>query len=199
MSRGKGKAMASHVTPDVNPSRRREPMIDYFMENYWGYDGDVPTLHELGDMVRRGVTLTPELVDYVFRKHSLDGLRRWVEHKKPPKKGPQPWVYFIRVGDRVKIGTSVDPANRAVSLSLRVKDVLAVIEGDQKLERQLHKRFEQHRIDDTEWFHWCDEIANWIDNNADRFTRDHMAYRPHAKRTQRDGYAALARALDNGG
>lgn len=193
--------MGANMMPSRTTSRM-EPMIDYFMERYWGLSGDRDALWELGQMVKHGVKLSPEIVDHVATKHNIDGLRKWADERTPappPPKPLQPWVYFIRVADRVKIGTSVNPAQRAVALSLRVKDVMAVMEGDRRLERSLHKKFAVHRIDDTEWFIWCDEIAEFVDKCADLFTKDHRAYRPGAPALEYNGYSALARRLDNGG
>lgn len=197
----RGKAMVSNLAPK-RETTRMEPMIDYFMERYYGLSGSHNALMELGQMVRAGVKLTPEIVDHVAKRHNVNSFVEWVEENTPapaPLPKPVPWVYFIKVGDRVKIGTSVNPAQRAVALSLRIKDVLAVMEGDRKLERSLHIKFAQHRIDNTEWFTWCDEIATFVESCADRFTKDHRAYKPGTLSSQYDGYAALARRLDNSG
>lgn len=197
MSRG-GHVIGAKFTPE-EPPHRREPMIGYFYENYWGYSGDTAAAVELADMMRAGVKLTPELVDHVAKKHNIDAVKRFVqEHAPVPKPLPKPtnWVYFIRVEGRVKIGTSADPARRAVALSLRINNVHAVIEGDRTLERKLHGRFAEHRIDGTEWFVWCDEIEEFIDKYAERFTKDHRAYKPGAATRSRAGHAALLQALD---
>lgn len=201
--RHRGHALTAPWSPDPD-SARMEPMIDYFMERYYGLSGSHDALMELGQMVRAGVKLTQEIVDHVAKKNNIDTFKAWVDRNTPPKQTPAKpkstsWVYFIRVGDRVKIGTSVNPAQRAVSLSLRVNNVLAVMEGGRKLEKSLHVKFAEHRIEDTEWFAWCDPIATFIDSCADPFTRDHRAYKPGAQSSRYDGHAALARRLDNGG
>lgn len=197
MSR-RGHVIAARLTPE-EPPVRRDPVIGYFYEKYWGFSGDTAAAVELADMMRSGVTLTRELVDHVAKKHNIDAFKKFVEEHAPvPEPVPKPtnWVYFIRVEGRVKIGTSTDPARRAVALSLRVNNVHAVIEGDRTLERKLHERFAEHRIDGTEWFVWCDEIAEFVDKYADPFTKDHRAYKPGAATASRAGHAALLQALD---
>lgn len=206
MSKGHGRALVAPWGPEPEVTRR-EPLIDYFMGKWWGMVGSREALLELGEMVRKGLPLTEELIDHMAARHvhvaqvRSEGARRLIggELPRPPKAERPSWVYFMRVDNRVKIGTSVDPAARAVSLSLRVKDVLAVMDGDRKLERSLHAKFAPHRIDDTEWFAWCDEIANFIAQYADPFTKDHRAYKPGARERNRSGYTGLGVALDNGG
>lgn len=194
------KPLVARLTPEQKPTRR-DPMLGYFIDEYWGISGSDAAAVELANMMNAGVKLTREIVDHVAKKHNLAHLRNMLREKAPaPTPAPlAKWVYFIRVGDRVKIGTSVNPAQRAVALSLRVKDVIAVMEGDRKVEKSLHAKFAEHRIDDTEWFAWCDEIAHFIDTAADRFTKDHRAYKPGAPEQFRSGYDALAWHLDNGG
>lgn len=188
MSKGHGRALVAPWAPEPEVTRR-EPLIDYFMGKWWGMVGSRDALLELGEMVRKGLPLSEELIDHMAARHvrvaqaQAEGARRLIggELPRPPKPDRPSWVYFIRVGDRVKIGTSVDPASRAVALSLRVKDVLAVMQGDRKLERSLHVKFAGQRIEDTEWFTWSDEIATFIDEYADPFTKDHRAYKPGAR------------------
>ena len=188
--------MVSSLTPTERPTRR-DPALGYFLDKYQGVSGWWDAAVELSNMSSRGVSLTRELVDYVATKHNLKAFDEWLAERtpKPAKPVPRSWVYFIRVSDRVKIGTSADPAQRAVALSLRVKDVHAVMEGDRKVEKALHAKFSEHRIDDTEWFMWCQEIEQFVASHADAFTRDHPAYKPGSTSTVRDGYAALARAI----
>lgn len=59
-------------------------------------------------------------------------------------------VYYIRFGDRIKIGTSATPRRRLASLP--VDEVLAFERGDRLVEHQRHEQFAQHRIPRTEWF-----------------------------------------------
>ena len=199
--RSRGRQIGANLFPEEQ-STRWDPMIGYFVDTYWGLSGDAQAAAELSDMMRAGVPLTRELVDFVAGKHGLDTMRAFMAENGTGESPAVPlaqWVYFIRVQDRVKIGTSVNPAKRAASLSLRVKDVYAVIEGGRVLEQHLHERFAEHRIDDTEWFAWVDDIAEFVERYTDRFTKDHRAYTPGASAQSRMGYGALARALDIGG
>lgn len=71
-------------------------------------------------------------------------------------------VYFIRNGDRVKIGTTSRLRKRVQSLSMRTGDVLMVLDGGQRLEYTLHQRFAAHRVTDTEWFGFVPEIREFL-------------------------------------
>ncbi|QTU57362.1 GIY-YIG nuclease family protein [Streptomyces scabiei] len=73
---------------------------------------------------------------------------RW----KIPSRKHAPLVYFIRNGNRVKIGTSTDVKRRIRTLALRPENVALLLNGDKLLERDLHKQFADLRIGNTEWF-----------------------------------------------
>lgn len=81
---------------------------------------------------------------------SQDGqqVMRW----KIPSRKHAPLVYFIRNGNRVKIGTSTDVKRRIRTLALRPENVVLLLNGDKLLERDLHKQFADLRIGNTEWF-----------------------------------------------
>lgn len=52
-----------------------------------------------------------------------------------------PVVYFVRVGHRVKIGTSKNLRERLLALYLGPQDVLAVVPGNRHVEAAYHRRF----------------------------------------------------------
>lgn len=66
-------------------------------------------------------------------------------------------VYYIRSGDRVKIGTSANPRQRLGSL--HYEEVLAFEPGGRMLERRRHEQFAAHRVPRSEWFALHDELA----------------------------------------
>ncbi|HEY9417862.1 MAG TPA: GIY-YIG nuclease family protein [Pseudonocardia sp.] len=82
-----------------------------------------------------------------------------------------PIVYFLRNGERIKIGTTAHLAARITSLSLRQADVLLALDGGRELEAQLHRRFHEHRIGGTEWFNFSDEIKNFLRAHLERERR----------------------------
>ncbi|WP_285114104.1 GIY-YIG nuclease family protein [Leifsonia sp. fls2-241-R2A-40a] len=59
-------------------------------------------------------------------------------------------VYYLRYRDRIKIGTTANPAQRFSSLPH--DEVLAFERGDRMLEHRRHEQFAQLRIPGTEWF-----------------------------------------------
>lgn len=64
-----------------------------------------------------------------------------------------PLVYFLLVGDRVKIGTSTNLRNRVSAMSMSMKDVVLIIPGGADVERELHRKYAKHRIHpQREWF-----------------------------------------------
>ncbi|GAA1800619.1 hypothetical protein GCM10009749_05680 [Agromyces neolithicus] len=59
-------------------------------------------------------------------------------------------VYYLRYGDRIKIGTSANPRHRFASLPH--DEVLAFERGGRLREQRRHAQFAEHRITGTEWF-----------------------------------------------
>lgn len=85
------------------------------------------------------------------------------------------YVYFLRVGVRVKIGTSINLKTRVSALRSGIAGKSALTHatlGDRALESQLHYRFKTDRIR-GEWFRFSDEIRAWI--KADQEQNRHGA------------------------
>jgi hypothetical protein len=118
-------------------------------------------------------------------KHLVDlqeqGALRWAPPPIPVYEGPavatteaaivrevpasgqhEPIVYFLKNGDRVKIGYTTHLAARVTALSLRNRDVLLALDGGRELEAELHRRFHAHRISRTEWFNFAEEIQDFV-------------------------------------
>lgn len=64
--------------------------------------------------------------------------------------GRKRWVYYVRCGHLIKIGTTADLANRFAAI--RPNEILALEEGDQSLETELHRTFAGLRAS-GEYFH----------------------------------------------
>lgn len=81
-----------------------------------------------------------------------------------------PVVYYLRNGDRVKIGVSQNIKRRVATLSLRPSDVVRVEHGHQEHERAQHVRFADLRASNTEWFELRGPLAEYlgVDELADR-------------------------------
>jgi hypothetical protein len=76
------------------------------------------------------------------------------EARKPLRK-PRHVVYFARFGDRVKIGTSGNLAERMTVIPH--DELIGTIPGDATVERQWHTVWADTRIT-GEWFHATDEL-----------------------------------------
>jgi hypothetical protein len=71
-------------------------------------------------------------------------------------------VYFIQNGNRIKIGHTTRLPNRLSTLTLRKANVLLLLQGGSELESALHARFQQARVDRTEWFRTTQELLTFI-------------------------------------
>lgn len=67
------------------------------------------------------------------------------------------FVYYLRVGDRIKIGYSVDVRQRMRAYPPD-SELLAVEPGSLALERERHQQFAGQRAAGREWFRPCPEI-----------------------------------------
>ncbi|THA29203.1 hypothetical protein E6R18_25160 [Streptomyces sp. A1277] len=79
-----------------------------------------------------------------------------------PARKHAPLVYFIRNGNRLKIGTTTDLKRRIRTLALRAENVALLLDGGQPRERELHKQFTDLRVGNTEWFAYEGALINFI-------------------------------------
>jgi hypothetical protein len=69
-------------------------------------------------------------------------------------------IYYLRYGDRIKIGTSGNPRRRIASLPH--DEVLGFERGGRALEQRRHAQFSLYRIPHTEWFESHDALLNHV-------------------------------------
>jgi len=85
-------------------------------------------------------------------------------------------VYYLRVDDRVKIGTTAQPRRRFAAIWH--DEVLAFERGDRMLEHRRHVQFAADRFPGTEWFRLTDAlrahialVSAGVDDPWDRLAR----------------------------
>ena len=69
-------------------------------------------------------------------------------------------VYYLRYGDRVKIGTTANPRQRFAAIWH--DDLLALEQGDRRLEHRRHAQFAAERFGTTEWFRLSEGLLDHI-------------------------------------
>jgi len=77
-------------------------------------------------------------------------------------------VYFIRVGDFIKIGWSTRPMDRLRQLQTSHPDeleIMGTIKGERSLEGKIHKRFSKNRVR-GEWFEEDGPLLDYIDKHT---------------------------------
>lgn len=79
-----------------------------------------------------------------------------------------PRVYFIRNGNRIKIGTTTELKRRIRTLALRPENVVLLFDGGQSAERAFHKQFAEHRIGNTEWFAYEGTLTDYVHEQINR-------------------------------
>jgi hypothetical protein len=89
-----------------------------------------------------------------------------------PKGKHAPLVYFIRNGNRLKIGTTVELKRRIRTLALRAENVALLVDGDQRREREYHQQFAEHRIGNTEWFAYEGALVDYVRAEASRISQE---------------------------
>lgn len=74
-----------------------------------------------------------------------------------------PVVYFVRNGNRIKIGTTQNLRPRISTLCLSVSDIEFVLHGGADYERALHGKFADYRVtNNREWFHLKGDLASFV-------------------------------------
>jgi hypothetical protein len=162
------------------PGLKRLPKSDGFFTWYWASSqitrramGFAPTVvrlwHGRGEpspqerlAIRdRALRLTVDLKDWMLRQ---DRGRRQLKKRKVGS------IYFIRAGDRVKIGFTQNVARRTSQLQTFFPDdleVLLVTPGSPMLERELHRRFAALQIR-REWFLYEGPVVEHVVREQDR-------------------------------
>ncbi len=88
----------------------------------------------------------------------------WPHGEVPDGELPPPRVdvvYYLRFGNRVKIGTTTNPRQRFAAL--RHEELLAFERGDRRLEQRRHAEFAEERGGTSEWFALSDRLRAHID------------------------------------
>jgi hypothetical protein len=70
-------------------------------------------------------------------------------------------VYYLRFGERVKIGTTTNPRQRFAAI--RHEEVLAFERGDRRQEQRRHEEFAVERAGTSEWFALSPALRAHID------------------------------------
>lgn len=73
-------------------------------------------------------------------------------------------VYYLRFGDRVKIGTTANPRQRFAAIPH--EQVLAFERGDRRLEQRRHQEFAAERAGTSEWFELTARLRSHTDTLA---------------------------------
>lgn len=71
-------------------------------------------------------------------------------------------VYFIRMGEKIKIGTTTNLSNRLAQLCLPMSVVMATEQGSKIREAELHEQFARYR-EHGEWFRAESELLAYIE------------------------------------
>ena len=100
---------------------------------------------------KHGTEIGRVFYDVVDREHRLarEAHHEAREQKRPPemRKGGREVVYYVRIGDYVKIGYTRRLQERIRQLRASFDDLLAVEDGDRALETQRHQEFRGLRLD----------------------------------------------------
>lgn len=107
---------------------------------------------------------SPESFDRLMR--TRDRSRRWNREQDAldAKRGDQPgWVYYLVIGQRVKIGYSTDVRRRMANYPPG-SELLAVEPGSKQLEARRHREFAGSLLDGREWFRRDAVLQEHIDD-----------------------------------
>ena len=150
---------------------------EFFGKNYVGIDfGESPGEY-VGKIMENIMALQDFPLDFSFELSNLDDLSetesmfKSLKLRKPRKAQgfgeKQQFVYFIQAGKepKVKIGITNSIDNRLKQLQTGCPyplNILAIIPGGRKKEKELHKRFEKYS-EIGEWFSLSGDLQDFVD------------------------------------
>lgn len=111
-----------------------------------------------------------ELTDTTAAPKQEETLQTWAV----PSRKHSPLVYFIRNGNRLKIGTSTELKRRIRTLALRAENVVLLVNGGQDIERAFHRQFSDLRIGNTEWFAYEGALVDFVTTENHRIREDQV-------------------------
>lgn len=160
---------------------RHDPIARYITDQLGNEGTDLyQVLSELRRLKDLGIPITMDIVNRIIMlRQSTDALVRMGVFVKPEVKEPKPYaprpgapkgrfneiktqgsvVYYARIGNRVKIGTSTNLAERMRTIN--PEELMAAEVGDLGTERYRHKQFEHLRTH-GEWFKLQGDLARHI-------------------------------------
>ncbi|MFD0902346.1 GIY-YIG nuclease family protein [Actinomadura sediminis] len=142
-------------------SGSRHPIVNQILEEF---DPDTPGvaggLLRLRKLKEYGAEITIDVAracirESIARAEIIDRVR-----KKRDERAQSPLVYYMRLGDLVKIGWTTNLKSRREAIN--PQEVMATEPGNDKVERQRHKQFADLRVH-GEWFRLESPLTEWID------------------------------------
>lgn len=172
---------------------RRDPVANALLEVLpLDSPGFMPALSETATLRSYGIPLTPELVHKVAKRHAA-------YHPAPgwqnAKLTSGECVYYARIGNRVKIGTSTNVAKRMEEIN--PEELLVTEPGGAGLEHMRHLEF-AHLRTHGEWFRHQGLLVvhiNWLKESADRFIVDTAALAVSLKTTPENVRLLVSRGI----
>ncbi|MFD5675599.1 GIY-YIG nuclease family protein [Streptomyces sp. NPDC127040] len=125
-------------------------------------------LNNLGRLVQEGAARWREPIIPIYCGPAVQATETAIVREVSGPGRHDPVVYFLRNGERVKIGYTVNLYDRITSLSLRRTDILLLLDGGRALEADMHRRFHSYRIRTTEWFELEGELRAFIESRPRR-------------------------------
>lgn len=120
-----------------------------------------------------------------LEKHGLEGPKKRVPADQPG------WVYYIRMGDAIKIGYATDVAKRMRAYP-PTAELLAAHPGTTQTERDMHKRFRADLSQGREWFNPSDNLMDHIAGVLEQFgDASGMAYEYTRPKTEEERVRAM--------
>jgi hypothetical protein len=128
---------------------------------------------------------TPEVTAFErIRHYNKHGEPRWRD--EPAAQNDPGWVYYIRMGDVIKIGYAIDVTKRMRAYPPSA-ELLAAHPGTKAVERDMHKRFSEDLARGREWFRESDDLIAHIASVVEQFgDASKMSYQYTRPKTQEE-------------
>lgn len=158
MSRNNGLIVAAQLGKVREERFRQDPVARALLQVLPAESfGFFPALVEMLNLRTYGITITPELAKRVGERFAEMFPRKFTDPEFVAKAGEV--VYYMRIGNRVKIGTTANLKQRLADIN--PEELMAVEPGSVRLERMRHREF-GHLRTHGEWFRYRGMLVEHI-------------------------------------
>lgn len=140
----------------------------------------IPHARQVHDAVEvlTNCRITADDLEYIGRiERDIDAMQRERRARSDANRIQPGWVYYVAVGERIKVGFATD-VNKRLRAYPPESTLLAVHPGTPTLEKDMHNKLAVWRVAGREWYSRSDEVLAHIDRVLAEFGPPPAKFQP---------------------